>query len=406
MKLTIEKLVYGGAGVGDCDGKKVFVPFAAPGDALDVTVTKDHGSYAEADIVDITQPASCRVKPPCPVFGICGGCQWQHISYDAQIEWKRRILIETLQRIGKIGSPHLFPSPTRGEGESYPSPLMGEGLGEGDQLNEIVLPTFPSPKQWYYRNRIQLHVDSKGRIGFYKPKSKEVVEFDECLIADERLNEQLKQKRSPPPSPSPIKGEGNATPSPLVGEGWGEGDRPHTRGFSLRLEEGPSFSQINTEQNIELKKVLIEWLSEVPHDSIMELYAGAGNFTFPVASIAKKIVASDIDGRAIHYARLRQQQEDMGNIEFICAPAHDAAKKFHGPCDVVLIDPPRKGCAESIDVIVGLKPGSILYISCDPATLARDIKRFCEFGYKLKRCLPVDMFPQTYHIESVSLLTY
>jgi 23S rRNA (uracil1939-C5)-methyltransferase len=287
-------------------------------------------------------------------------------------------------------------------------------------LDELVLPTLASPKQWYYRNRIQLHVDSKGRIGFYKSKSKEVVEFDECLIADERLNEQLKQRRLPPPSPSSIpstslragKGEGNVTPSPLVlarrlcggGEGWGEGDRPHIKGFSLRLEEGPSFSQINTEQNERLKKVLTEWLSEVPHDSIMELYAGAGNFTFPVASVAKKIIASDIDGQAIHYARLRQQKEGMGNIEFICAPAHDAAKKFHGPCDIVLIDPPRKGCAESIDVIVGLKPGSILYISCDPATLARDIKSFCEFGYKLKRCLPVDMFPQTYHIESVSLL--
>jgi len=383
MRMTVEKLVYGGAGVGDCNGKKIFVPYSAPGDVLNIEIMEDHKTYADARIVNVIEASPCRVNPPCPVFGRCGGCQWQHISYEAQLEWKRRILIETLERIGKI-TPH-----------PPPLPIGERGKGEGDaQLSEIVLPTLASPKQWHYRNRIQLHVDSKGRIGFYKPKSKEVVEFDQCLIADERLNEKLKQRRSPSP-----------TPSPLEGEGWGEGDRPHTKGFSLRLEEGPSFSQINTEQNEQLKRVVVDWLKEVPHDSILELYAGAGNFTFSVATIAKMIMASDIDGRAITYARDRQKKEGVENIEFLCADANKAAKKFHGHCDAVLIDPPRKGCAEAIDVIAGLKPKSILYISCDPATLARDIKGLCDFGYKLKRCLPIDMFPQTYHIESVSLLT-
>jgi len=347
MNIKIEKLVYGGAGVGEMDGKIIFVPFSAPDDVLDVEITNDHLSFAEAQISKIVEGAPCRVNPPCPVFGKCGGCQWQHISYEAQLEWKRLILVETLRRIGKIDAG--------------------------------VLPTLPSPKQWNYRNRIQLHIDSRGRVGFYRPKSKEVIEFDHCLIADEKINERLNSMR--------------------------ESLKFRTKGISLRLEEGPSFLQINTEQNEQLKKVVVDWLKEVPHDSILELYAGAGNFTFSLVSIAKRIVASDIDSSAIKFAKERQKKEAAENIEFSCSSAEDSVGKFHGGCDAVLVDPPRKGCIEAIDAIVSLKPKSVLYVSCDPATLARDIKNFGEQGYKLSKSMPVDMFPQTYHIESVNLLT-
>ena len=192
MKINIEKLVYGGSGAGEVDGKMVFVPHSAPGDVLEIETVEDHKTWVEARIVSIIEESPCRIKPKCPAFGKCGGCQWQHLPYETQLEWKRAILRETLERIGKIQNPD-------------------------------VMPTLPSPKEWNYRNKIQLHVDSKGRIGFYKPKSKEVVEFEKCYIADERLNEQLNDRR--------------------------EELSTRDRGVALRVNDGPAFVQINSGQN-------------------------------------------------------------------------------------------------------------------------------------------------------------
>jgi tRNA/tmRNA/rRNA uracil-C5-methylase (TrmA/RlmC/RlmD family) len=347
QRIVIEKLICGGAGAGDLDGKFVFVPSTVPGDIVDIEVKKDHGTWVEASLVNVAEPSKARVVPRCPVFGKCGGCDWQHISYDAQLEWKRAILVESLRRIAKIESPE-------------------------------VLPTVRSPKEWNYRNRIQLHVDSRGKVGFYRPKSKEVVEFDECLIADERLNAILNEKRAE----------------------FGKRDR----GVALRAEDGPSFSQVNELQNEQLKTKVIEWLAEIPNGDVLELYAGAGNFTFAIAAVAGRIVASDVDGRAIAFAKERQFKEGAGNIEFLCSPSARAASRMRGRCDVVLVDPPRKGCADALMDIVKLQPGHILYISCDPATLSRDTKALADSGYSFVRSLPVDMFPQTHHIESLTLL--
>lgn len=349
MRIKIDKLVQGGSGMGEIEGRKVFVPYSAPGDIVDIEITADHGDFAEAKIVSILEPAPCRVTPKCPVFGDCGGCQWQHIDYRSQLVFKREILQETLIRIGKISNPN-------------------------------VVETHPSPRQWNYRNRIQLHVDSKGRVGFYRARSKEVVEFARCEIADERLNCELASRRS---------------------EFSGR-----DRGIALRVEEGPSFSQINTGQNEEIKRLLVECLRKIPHESILELYAGAGNFSFSIAKVARHVVASDIDGRACNFAFKEQRKRGIKNIEFLCAPADLAAKKLNGQCDVVIVDPPRKGCAEAIDSMVALGPKSIIYISCNPATLARDALELNKKGYVLDHILPIDMFPQTSHIESMSLFSF
>lgn len=346
MRLSVDKLVHGGAGIGEIDGKMIFVPFSAPGDVLEIEIISDHGNYAEARIVKIIEAAPCRVNPPCPVFGKCGGCQWQHISYDVQLDWKRKILAETFRRIGKI--------------------------------DVDVMPTLASPKQWNYRNRIQLHVDSKGQAGFYRPRSKEVVEFEKCFIVDERLNDQLNSMR--------------------------EEIKFRTKGIALRIEEGPSFLQINTEQNEQLKRTVAEWMTGVPHDSVLELYAGGGNFTFEIAKIAKRVTASEIDIKAVRYALERMKEKDTANVEFICEDSLKTVKKFGSACDVVLLDPPRKGCAGEVGAIAALAPKAVIYISCDPASLARDVKTFGEHGYRLTKSMPVDMFPQTYHIESVNLL--
>jgi 23S rRNA (uracil1939-C5)-methyltransferase len=348
MKITIEKLIAGGNGLGVCDGKRVFVPLSAPGDELEIEIIEDHGSWAEATIKEIITPSECRTEPKCPVFGKCGGCQWQHISYEKQLEWKRNLLIESLSRIGKIESPN-------------------------------VLPTIPSENEWHYRNRIQLHVNSMGNVGFYKPKSKEVVEFEECLIADERINKELNERR--------------------------EEISKRDRGIAIRVEGDEGFAQVNSVQNEQMKKLVVEWLGEVDHKTVLELYAGSGNLTFPIAEIADQVIASDIDGRAIQTAQLRQANRNMTNIEFVRAPADKAATRFAAGCDAVVVDPPRKGCAEAIKAIVSVEPKSILYFSCDPATLARDVRELYKHGYTLERAIPLDMFPQTFHVETLALLT-
>ncbi len=348
MKITIEKLVHGGHGIGTVDGRRIFVPYSAPGDELEIDISDERGGVAFGVIKSVILPAKCRVAPRCPAFGKCGGCQWQHISYDDQLRWKRTILAETLERIGRISGAS-------------------------------VLDTIPSPCEWHYRNRIQLHVDAQGRVGYYMPRSREVVEFETCFIAEEGINRQLNERR--------------------------EEFRKRTRGVALRIAGDESFSQVNSAQNKVLADLLCAWLSEVRHGSVLELYAGSGNFTFSIAKTAEHVTASDIDGRAIREAQLRMETERATNVQFACMPAHRAVQRHGRGCDVVVVDPPRKGCDDSIDAVAEASPASILYISCDPATLARDARILTGRGYRLVRTQPVDMFPQTFHVESLSLFT-
>ncbi|MBI4212401.1 MAG: class I SAM-dependent RNA methyltransferase [Deltaproteobacteria bacterium] len=352
LQVRIDKLVHGGAGMALHDGKVVFIPFSCPGDELDVEIVEDHESFSVGKIVRVMADSAERVEPRCPVFGKCGGCNWQHLAYDAQLRAKRDIVIDVLMRIGR------FPR---------------------DILETITLPTIGSSNPWHYRNRIQLHVDRRGRVGFYKEKSHEVVEFEECFITDQRLNVQLTAMR---PELS-VRG----------------------KGISLKLHEHDySFSQVNDAQNETLKRLVREWLQEIPHHRLLELYAGAGNFTFDAAAIADDVVAIEIDRRAIQAAQVRQRELGKANVTFLSAPAHVlpetlAEKAF----DVVLLDPPRKGAWEALNMIIQRQPKAILYISCDPATLARDLQKLAGAGWQLERIQPVDMFPQTAHIETVSL---
>ncbi len=333
--------------MGHADGKTLFVPFSAPGDELEVEIVADRSKFSEARIVDILKPASCRVDAPCPVFGRCGGCQWQHIAYDAQLRWKASILAETLSRLGRVESPR-------------------------------VLDALASPQQWHYRNRMMLHVDSQGRVGYYRAGSKEVVEFEECLIAERSLNEELTARR--------------------------EEISKRDRGIALRTSGEESFSQVNSAQNERMKELLCEWLAEVPHESVLELYAGSGNLTERIARISRHVAAGEIDSRAVDGAAERFARLGINNVEFKRMSAEKAAKLMAHDCDVVVIDPPRKGCHDAIEAIADGGPNAIVYISCDPATLARDVAFLCERGYELEKSRPIDMFPQTFHIESISML--
>jgi len=330
MHLKIEKLMYGGDGVGFIDGMPVFVPMTVPGDEVKCEITEKKKGYLRARAVNFVAVSSNRITPKCEYFGRCGGCQWQNIDYSAQILWKQLILEEQLQRIGKLKRPN-------------------------------VLPTIPSPRIWNYRGRVKFHTDKNGRRGFYAVGSHDLVEIKECLIMDKEAN-----------------GEHNY------------------------------FTQVNSLQNENLKKMIAGLARSLGSKKALELYCGNGNLTFSVSDLVESIDAFDSDKRAIAEAIKVSKRTNRQNIRFIAASAASALEKSAkkgGDYDTLLIDPPRDGCKKLPKFVSKIGFRNIVYVSCDPATLARDIKELVSKGYELKFSQPIDMFPQTFHIESVSVLS-
>lgn len=348
--VTIDALMAGGRGRVLVDGLQVFVPWVVPGDQVRIAIRKQHKNYAEAEVVELLHASSDRVTPRCPVFGACGGCQWQHLSYVAQLEWKHRILSEQLQRLAKIDAP-------------------------------TVLPTIPAPSPWNYRSRIHLQVDAAGHVGLYRAGTHDVVEFDECAIAAVALNARLA-----------------ATKAQLRNGGHGR---------TMRLDSDDGFSQVNVEQNARLQAELRAGVAARGGGSVVELYCGRGNLTFPLAQVARCVVATDDDTKAIAYAQQMATSQRVENVTFECTSAERLLRRLlrnHDPVDGIILDPPRRGAAEVIASVLAMRPQWIGYVSCDPATLARDVRALIAGGYRHISSQPIDMFPQTFHIESLTWL--
>lgn len=350
LELTIESLNSQGAGVARHEGKVYFVPRAVPGDKIRAQVEAEEKNYNRARLLDVLQRSPDRVDPPCPYFFECGGCQLQHIKYTAQLAAKRAILASALQRVGRFENPP-------------------------------VEPVIPSPKEFHYRSRIRVHADSKGAVGFYRDLSHEVVEIDACRIADPALNAQLAALRAT----FPLK--------PLQSR-------------ELRIDGSGAFTQVNPLQNEKLVRVVLDFLSPRKTDQVFDLFAGNGNLTFPIAQRVKKVWAIEKNGVSVAEGMKRAEGEGVGNIlwrEASALPALLELKRQGTRCDAVVLDPPRRGLAEAVDGVLPFKPAKVVYVSCDPATLARDAEKLKNAGYRLISCRPLDMFPQTAHVESVSL---
>src|SRR3990172_655284 len=421
VSVKIESLSFGGSGVGRISGKVVFVPYSAPGDNIKVRVTKDTKGFAEGDIVEFISASPLRKEPPCPLHSICGGCQWLHMPYNEQLKAKEEIFKDTLRRIGKID----------------PS---------------IVLTAQPSPMEFNYRSRVQFKV-LDNKIGFYKRESHELVEISECPLAHPLINRILKGLRDIwPPSPSsivrvdinvsPSNGNGivsiylsqrsdldfnsffrrltNSVPE-ITGLIVHTGKEEKISGssylfsqegeFRFRASEG-SFSQVNYQQNLKMKDYILSLAGLKGDETILELYSGGGNFTIPIAGQAGKVIGIEVDKSSVSDASENARINNIKNATFIQATSEKGLKEI---CrgggtpplhiDLVLIDPPRDGCSkEVIEGIVSIKPKKIIYVSCNPSTLARALGRFQTMGYAARSSRPFDMFPQTYHIESVTEL--
>ncbi|MFQ5479972.1 MAG: class I SAM-dependent RNA methyltransferase [Thermodesulfobacteriota bacterium] len=433
MSLTLEitGLAFGGSGIGRDSGKVVFVPFTAPGDVVEVEVTKEKKRYSLARIKKIIKPSPIRDEPLCPVYGQCGGCDLQHIKYSEQLLWKERIFTETLRRIGGLTLPPLDPA-------------------------------IPSEKRYHYRSKVRFHVKG-GRWGFFRKGTVSIVDIKECPIAAPLINRAFTELRD--------LVRGNAALAPLVkalssieiglspldnkvvasinlrkplqnipwasilsavkplkglearvamegGKGrvlYKGGDRDlryETLGLTMSSPVS-SFSQINRAQNERLIGRLLDYASLQGDESIIELFCGAGNLTFHLAPLVSRLMAVDSDEAAVKRARQTADGLDgrYKGLEFFIMEAskwcEENLKTLEtSAIDMVILDPPREGDSETLRWLGRVRPSRIIYVSCSPPTMARDLKILSGAGYDIEGASIMDLFPETGHIEGIALLSF
>ncbi len=425
LSILIEKLVDGGAGLGRCEGRVVFVHGVCPGERVRARITTVKKSYVEAEMESVDQPSPDRIPPPCPVFEECGGCQWQQLDYPAQLRAKVEILRENLRRIGKIDAPDL-------------------------------LPPIPSPHAFEYRTRIQLKTDfTKDRtiIGFYEEKTHRIVPIEACLIAHPVLNRAVAALNSlfsdpaeRPPDLTDIHLHlARATGELLVR--FFAGDKPPARikpffkKFADAMPEtvGQVYTSSNGRRLVWGRDYLIDRIMEVPfrisdrsfsqvhselieplietvrtlarptgHESVLELYCGIGTFGVFMGREASSLIGFDENETAVGDANHNADRAGLTKVRFTAMPVAKAIRNLVNEkkmFNCIVLDPPREGLGQkTIASLILLKPSRIVYVSCDPATLSRDLKIFTEGGYRPGRIQPIDLFPQTYHLETVAEL--
>jgi tRNA/tmRNA/rRNA uracil-C5-methylase (TrmA/RlmC/RlmD family) len=363
LTLTIGDLAFGGEGVARHENFVIFVPFVVPGEVVEVEVTEVKKRFARARLLKIVSRSPERVEPPCPYFGECGGCQYQHLDYPFQLRLKHKQVCELFQRIGGFDPA-------------------------------LVAPVIPCPQQYGYRNRIMIRSQwdkfKQGlNIGFLRAESRLVVDIEECRIAEPALSEQIKHVRAHPPPRGGIKVVLRAAPPD-----W---EVPRD-----------SFFQNNFFLLPRLVEVARDRLRDAGTHHLLDLFCGVGFFSLELADQVESFVGVELDGLAIQAARRNAAARSRTNGEFLAGATEELLPKLLGrfppSATTVLLDPPRKGCrGETLRMLSEMRPAQIIYVSCDPATIARDLNTLCAGGvFQLLQVVPVDMFPQTSHIESVA----
>jgi 23S rRNA (uracil1939-C5)-methyltransferase len=340
VDLKIEDIAFGGKGVARESGKAVFVPFTIEGEKISARVVREKKQFAEAEIVDLRERSPHRVEPPCPYFGWCGGCAYQHIAYEHQLAIKWRQVRDVLQRIGK--------------------------------LKDIPMrPIIPSPLQYAYRNRITVHAEG-GVIGFFQRDSHRLIDIERCPIAMDEVNRALAELRR---------------------------DQVRDGHYTLRAQTGPRvFSQANDAVADALRDLIVKMIPE-NQELLIDAYCGAGFFAKALLDKFQRVIGIDWDRFAIEAAKQNATAKETyiaGDIEEQLLRALEQVRAAQA---TLIVDPPASGLSANVrHVIVDLAPATLIYVSCNPPTLARDLKELQQ-KYKIESVTPLDMFPQTAEIE-------
>ncbi len=403
FELTIDTLVYGGEGMGRLpDGRAAFIPFVLPGERVRMRVVEAKRGFVRGALVEVLEASPERSAPRCIHFGVCGGCHYQHMPYPAQLAAKRAILQDQLARIGKIANPP-------------------------------VAPTVASPSEYYYRNHVQFHQDRDGKLGYVTFSGERVFPIQECHLPEAPLNETWPLLDFEPlPEVDRIglrlgvdedvmltlESEGDFPPElsldlPISAAFLGPGGAVvlagddsllmEVKGRAFRVSPG-SFFQVNTAMAGKMVDFLLELLPPDPKATVLDVYCGVGLFSAFIAPRVGQVVGIELSEPAC--ADYATNLDEFENVGLYQGAAEDVLPALDLHPDMVIVDPPRSGLERrALDAIAASGAPTLAYVSCDPATLARDVRRLIETGYRLESVTPFDLFPQTYHIESISLLT-
>jgi 23S rRNA (uracil1939-C5)-methyltransferase len=431
-EVKIEKVVSGGKGMGYLDGKVVFADYCAEGDTAVIRIVKEKKRYIFGEVIEIKQPSQERIAPECRYFGACGGCGFWHVDYETELSYKKKWFLETIKKIG------------------------------GLEIEDVDIKA--SSPCTHYRNRVQFkvrNVNGKILFGFYKKGTNSIIDIDECLIANGTINKQIKAARSLIENLyfsdrlpqvdftiddedrtvimvihvinsdfSAVKNEllktfkihftGEVKPFVQMGRksavmpvfedsanaatGYALKNSGNDFNYPMRLSPG-SFLQVNYTQNLRLVDMLLEYLDLSKDDSVLDLFCGAGNFSFAASHFCRDVTGVENYGQAVKDAERNKERFKAGNVKFICSDVSREAKKLAASgveYDSLIVDPPRQGAISALKEISKIIREKIVYISCDMGTFSRDAAFLKSAGFDLESVCLVDMFPRTHHTEIVS----
>ena len=403
LELQLTAMAHGGSALGRHEGQVIFVPYSIPGERVRVEVVESHARWARARLLEVLEPSPQRVEPPCPYFGPdgCGGCHFQHIAYQAQAEYKQQVVADQLARLG--------------------------GLRDV-QVEDIIGAAEP----WGYRNHVQFSIGPDARLGFLAADSHRVVGVDQCLLTDPLLDELWAALDMEWPQLCRLSLRcGSATGDRMAifeldhYEDFDiEVDFPvscvllladgeavvlmgsahlteHVAGRDYRISAG-SFFQVNTAGAEALVALVGEYLAPQGDETLLDLYCGVGLFGLALAERVGRVVGIEEAGSAAD--DFRHNARDLAHVDLLVGKVEHLLPTLEEQVDLVVLDPPRAGAGKRVvDGIARLRPRRVVYVSCDVATLARDARLLSQAGFELAEVQPVDLFPQTYHIESVAL---